>query len=65
MAILERVDPQSLIVPFLRKAMLWKDMSLLEIFEDIGSAAQIEAFVSILKESKKQPEKEDDHGFNM
>ncbi len=65
LAILERVDPQSLIVPFLRKAMLWKDMSLLEIFEDIGSAAQIEAFVSILKESKKQPEKEDDHGFNM
>jgi len=49
--VLERVDPQNIIVPFLHKALQWKDMSMLEIFEDIGTAAQIEAFIKILKDS--------------
>lgn len=52
--ILERVDAQNLLIPFLHKAMRWKDMTLLQIFEDIGSAQEIEAFMKILKATKKQ-----------
>jgi hypothetical protein len=37
--ILERVDGHNLIIPFLRKALKWQNMSLLEIFEDLGTAA--------------------------
>ena len=33
-----------------RKILKWKDLSLLEIFDDLGDAAQIEAFIKILKE---------------
>lgn len=54
--ILERVDPQNLVVPFLHKVMRWQHMTLLEIFEDIGTAAEIEAFIKILKEKKSEIE---------
>lgn len=49
--ILARADSQSFIVPILRKILKWKDSSMLEIFEDIGSSAQIEALISLLKEN--------------
>lgn len=47
--ILERVDPQNMMIPLLRKALKWKDATLVTIFEDIGSPAEVQALINLLK----------------
>jgi|GEM_PF-4261513 len=48
--ILERVDPQNMMIPLLRKALKWKDATLVNIFDDIGGADEVKALISLLKE---------------
>lgn len=49
LAILERADPQNIAIPLLKKVMQWKDLPLLDIFAHVGTSAEIEAFIKILK----------------